>query len=279
MILINVLLFVAIAAGIVMLMISAEDGALQRSLRLREAARALAVAHGGEQSAITALRRDALTASDTDNPGEPWAKLGARDAPIAGGSFDLAIADATGRFNVNALMTGNPAPVALLGRIADGAGVPPALVATAVGLIRQHGPVGDLRPLRSAGLNAATVARLAPLLTALPYDSKINVNAADEAMLAILLNDAPAARRLVAQRRRRGFLDAADFADAGLGLPAEAGFTSDLYWVRTRVRIGDTAQQLTSLLARHRGADGRVTVAPIGRWLGARPPDQAPALP
>lgn len=277
MILINVLLFVAIAAGVVMLMISAEDGALQRSLRLREAARALAIAHGGEQSAITALRRDATVAADNDNPSEPWSALAARDQPIAGGRFDLAIADATGRFNVNAVMSGDAAPIALLGRIADSAGVPPDLVATAIALIRRHGPVADLRPLRSAGLPDATFARIAPLLTALPYDSKVNVNAAGEPLLAILLNDAAAARRLVAVRQRNGRLTPADFDT--LSLPAGAAFTSDLYWVRTRVRISDTAQQLTSLLVRRHGADGNVTVVPVGRWLGSRPPDQAPALP
>lgn len=278
-ILVNVLLFVAIAASIVMLMIAAEDGALARAARSREAARALAVAHGGELSAITALRRDGVVARDNDNAREPWAALATRNAAIDGGVFDLAIADATGRFNVNAVMSGDAASVVLLQRVAEAAGLPRDMAVRAVTLIRLHGPIADLRPLERAGLDPRALARLAPLVTALPFDSKVNVNAASEDLLAILLNDPLAAARLVAERNRRGYLTEADFSAANVALPAGTALTSDLYWVRARVRIGDTAQQLTSLLLRRRRSDGSVQVMPVGRWLGAKAPSQAPALP
>ena len=62
MILVNVLMFVAIAAGLVLLMINREELALDRGLRTREAARALAIVRGGELSAVVALRRDAIEA-------------------------------------------------------------------------------------------------------------------------------------------------------------------------------------------------------------------------
>ena len=58
MILVNVLMFVAIASGLVLLMINREELALSRGLRTSEASRALAVVRGGEVSAIVALRRD-----------------------------------------------------------------------------------------------------------------------------------------------------------------------------------------------------------------------------
>ena len=87
------------------------------------------------------------------------------------------------------------------------------------------------------------------------------------------------AHRLVDQRTRRGFLTAADFAVGGNSLPPGTGFTSDLYWVRTRATIGDSSQQLTSLIARRRQTDGTMRVAAVERWLGARPPAQAPPLP
>ena len=62
MILVNVLMFVAIASGLVLLLINREELALDRALRTREAARALAVVRGGELSAVVALRRDMVVA-------------------------------------------------------------------------------------------------------------------------------------------------------------------------------------------------------------------------
>lgn len=279
MILINVLLFVAIASGILLLMISAEDGALDRSLKMREAARAQAIARGGEISAIVALRRDAIVAPDSDHRGEPWAALAEKGAPIEGGSFDLAIADAQSRFNVNALMSEDPAALTMLIRIAQAAGLAQDDVPNAVNLVREIGPISDLRPLRLAGLSREQYARLSALLTALPYQSRINLNAVSEPMMALLLNNPAAARELIAWRERQGMLTPADFQTRQIAVPSNCGFTSDLYWVRTRVRIGATSQQLTSLLLRRRGPDQAVAVVSIGRWWGASPPDQAPPLP
>jgi general secretion pathway protein K len=138
-----------------------------------------------------------------------------------------------------------------------------------VALIRLYGPLTDLTPLGRAGLDPAIVARLSALVTALPYDSKVNLNAVSEPLLAILLDDPAAARRLIVQRQRRGFLTAADLAEQGVTVPPGTGFASDLFWVTARARIGDTGQRMTSLLARRRLPDGSVRVMPVGRWLGA----------
>jgi general secretion pathway protein K len=267
MILVNVLMFVAIASGIVMLMISHEDSALQRSTRLREVARAEAIARGGEASAIVALRRDALTGPDSDNQGEAWARIGDKAVAIEGGTFSLAIADAQGRFNVNSVMSGELAPVEMLGRVGLAAGLTLEQIAMATAAIRLTGPITDLRPLARAGLDPAVLARLAPLVTALPYDSKVNLNAVSEPLLAILLDDPLAAAALVAVRTRQGFLTSEDFASAHVPVPRGAGFTSNLFRVRTRVTIGDTSLQRTSLLAR-RIKDGQATVVPLTRWRG-----------
>lgn len=279
MILVNVLLFVAIASGIVMLMITAEDGALQRGIRMREAGRAQAVMRGGELSAIVALRRDALFGAESDNLAEPWAALAERAAPIEGGSFDLAIADAQGRFNVNALMSGDAAAVETLARIAEALELPPELVPQATELVRLAGPVSDLRPLRLAAIEPEKLARLSQLITALPRETPVNVNSASEELLAILLRDPMAARALVVQRSRAGYLTRADFAAVKAMVPPGAGFTSDYFWVRARVAIGDTSQQLTSLLSRRRAPDRSVKVMAVARWRGSAPPEQAPPLP
>jgi len=279
MILINVLLFVAIASGILLLMISAEDGALDRSLKMREAARAQAITQGAESSAIVALRRDVLVAPDTDNAAEPWAALAEKGAPIEGGSFDLSIADAQSRFNVNLLMADDPAGITMLTRITTAAGIDATEIPKAIDLLRRIGPISDLRPLRLAGLSDEQYGRLTMLITALPYGARINLNAVSEPMLTVLLNDAPAAHELIAWRNRQGFLTQSDFYARQLTIPPNSGFTSDLFWIRTRVRIGGTSQQRTSLLSRRRGSDQQVAVAAIGRWYGGSPPVQAPPLP
>lgn len=279
MILVNVLLFVAIASGILLLMISAEDSGLERGLRMREAARAQAIARGGELSAVIALRRDALVAPDTDNAAEPWAALAERGAPINGGTFDLVVADAQGRFNINALMQPDAAALATLQRIAASVGMAPEQVEQAAAFVRAYGPVGDLRPLRAAGLNPAQLARLSGLITALPYETRINLNAASEEMLALITGDATSARRIVALRDRQGYLTAADLATLNVAIPPNTGLVSNLFWVRTRVRIGDTSQQLTSLIARREAKGGGKEAVVVGRWIGASAPTQAPGLP
>jgi len=277
-ILVNVLLFVAIASGIVMLMIRAGDAALDRGLRMREAARAQAILHGGELSAIVALRRDGVVGPASDNLAEPWAALGETAAPIEGGTFSLAIADAQARFNVNMLATGDPAARDTLARIAAALALPPALAAQAAEALRLAGPVADLRPLRQVAIAPETRARLAGLITALPYPTRINANTASEDLLAILLGDPVAAHALVARRARQGYLTPADFSGENMTVPGPIGFTSDAYWVRTRVTIGATTQQRTSLLIRARNADGTVSVRAVARWRGAAAPDQAPPL-
>lgn len=277
MILITVLLFVALAAGVVALMLSGEDAALGRAQRMRDAAAAQAAVRGAEASAIVALRRDAVLAPNADYVGEPWGALSERGARIEGGTFDLAIADAQGRFNINAL-GGDGLDASLLAiRVARALNLPQDMAIRATDMLRRMGPVTDLSPLRLFGLPPETMAALAQLATALPGDAPVNVNAASEQLLAILLDNPEAAAKLVAVRTRQGFLTPDDFQKAGVMLPPGTGFKSDLFWVRTRVTIGDTPQQLISLLQRRR-VPGGVEVVAIGRWRGAAVPEQAPAL-
>jgi general secretion pathway protein K len=60
-------------------------------------------------------------------------------------------------------------------------------------------------------------------------------------------------------------------------MPQGAGFTSNHYWIRTTVTIGETSQTLTSLVARV-VKDGRPDVVTLGRWRGPAAPDQVSAL-
>jgi general secretion pathway protein K len=279
MILVNVLMFVAIAAGLVLLMINREELALDRALRTREAARALAIVRGGELSALTALRRDSVASPDVDYPAEGWGKLSEAGAPIEGGSFDLAIADAEGRFNINSVRTGEAASVILFQTIGNDVGLSPEQIIAAVQYVRVDGPVTDLRPLRMAGVEPKVADRLERLVTALPGTTALNLNAADGEMLRILFRDPQVAARLVAVRDRQGFLTLKDLSDQNVTMPWGASFRSNTFWVRTRATIGGTSQQGATLIQRRRTPEGAVEVVPVERWRGAAVPPGAPPLP
>ena len=276
MILINVLMMVAIAAGLVLLMINREGLALDRGLRTREASRALATVRGGELSAIVALRRDGDASPGQDYPGEPWGSLTASGAPIEGGTFDLAISDAEGRFNVNNVRSGEAGALIMFQTIARTVGMRDDEMDICIQLIRLAGPVTDLRPIRAMGLDPLVVDRLERMVTALPGVTTINLNAADEELLLLLFRDEFAVHRLVQQRKRRGYLTPADLAAEKLTIPWGVSFRSTTFWVRTRATIGGTSQQSATLLKRRWNAQGRTEVFPVERWRNAAVPPDAP---
>lgn len=278
MILVNVLLFVAIASGLVLLMIDREELALDRGLRTREAARAQAIVRGGELSALVALRRDGETAGDVDHAGEAWAKIAVNAAPIEGGTFDLAIGDAEGRFNINAVRTGEAGAVVLLQEIANQIQMPPEQVVAAIEYVRQRGPVTDLRPLRLAGVDPKIADQLDKVVTALPGIPSINLNAATPELMAILFKDPLVASRLVQVRARQGFLTLKDLNDQHVTLPWGCSFRSSTFWVRTRARIGGTTQQEATLIRRRRTKEGKLETVPVERWRNAAVPPGVPAF-
>lgn len=278
MILVNVLLFVAIASGLVLLMIDREELALDRGLRTREAARAQAIVRGGELSALVALRRDGETAGDVDHAGEAWAKIAVNAAPIEGGTFDLAIGDAEGRFNINAVRTGEAGAVVLLQEIANQIQMPPEQVVAAIEYVRQRGPVTDLRPLRLAGVDPKIADQLDKVVTALPGIPSINLNAATPELMAILFKDPLVASRLVQVRARQGFLTLKDLNDQHVTLPWGCSFRSSTFWVRTRARIGGTTQQEATLIQRRRTQDGKLETVPVERWRNAAVPPGVPSF-
>lgn len=279
MILVNVLMFVAIASGLVLLMISREELALDRSVRGREAARAAAIVRGGELSAITALRRDALDAPEVDHAAERWAGIGAKGAAINGGSFDLAVSDAEGRFNVNALRSGAVDPVVLFQKLAAIAGLDEAQTTDAIAYVRAQGPVTDTRPIRLIpGADRAAIARLERMVTALPGTTAVNLNAADRDLLALLFDDPLVADRLVALRKRNGQITLRDLSDLKVTQPPGTSFRSNTFWVRVRATIGDTVQDGATLIQRRRIDERTVEVVPVARWRNAAVPPEAPAI-
>lgn len=252
MILLNVLLILAVAALAVTVMLVAQDVEVQRATRLREAAQANAYARAGEASAITALRRDALISPATDHLREAWAATAQADIAVPGGRFSLAIEDEQGRFNLNSLRTGAPAPIAAFQRIADAVGIPPDTQVRMATIVRVAGPLTDTGLLRTAGISPESLARLEPFVTVLPDAATLNVNTASEPLLAIVLDDPALAAELAARRARSGFLTAEDLGAGGQLGAGAFGFTSNHFRVTTDVVIGATRQRLVSRVTRVR---------------------------
>lgn len=266
MILLNVLLVVAMASVTVLIMVAGQDIELQRSARLRDVAQATAYARAGELSAVTSLRRDGIVAAGTDNLGEPWAALGQTPVTVPGGRFALNIEDEQARFNLNALVGSDPAAIGLFQRIGEAVGLAPETLIRIATVVRIAGPLSDSRLLVAAGVTPQDLTRLEPLTAFLPPEAQLNLNTIAEPLLALVLRDPAAARTLIQQRDRVGYLTPADLAGVG-ATPNGMGFTSDHFRTVTAVTVGDVDQVVTSRLTRTRGS-GRVDVIVVGRRSG-----------
>ncbi len=264
MILLNVLLVLAVASVAVLIMVSTQDIEVQRSTRLRDAAQANAYARAGELSAVTTLRRDALVAAGTDNLSEPWAQLGQQAISVPGGRFALAIEDEQSRFNLNAMQSGEAAPIALFQAIGASLNLDPTSLIRIASVVRVAGPLTDDSLIVAAGVPRADLDRLAPYVVILPEDATINLNTVGLPLLTLMTRDPEVAGKLLAVRARNGLLNPADLATEGAPSLPGTGFTSNHYRVITTVTVGDVTQALDSRIARIR-RDRAVDVVVTGR--------------
>ena len=264
MILLNVLLVLAVASVAVLIMVSTQDIEVQRSTRLRDAAQANAYARAGELSAVTTLRRDALVAAGTDNLSEPWAQLGQQDIAVPGGRFALAIEDEQSRFNLNAMHSGEAAPIALFQSIGATLNMDPASMIRIASVVRVAGPLTNDSLIVAAGVPRADLDTLRPYVAILPEDATINLNTVGLPLLSLMTGDAEVARKLIDVRARNGLLTPADLATEGAPSLPGTGFTSNHYRVITTVTVGDVTQALDSRIARIR-RDRTVDVVVTGR--------------
>jgi general secretion pathway protein K len=279
-VLINVLVLLGLAASVVYMMLSLGDLSIARSQRFGEAGQALALIRSGEQSAIVALRRDMIEAPGIDHAGEPWGSIAQERVTIEGGSFELRVADAQGRFNLNAVKGDDLQARETLEAIVDELELPSGIAARIAASIARDGPLQQLGDLTArAGIAPADVELLATLVTALPGRADVNVNAAPPELLAILLQNSVQARVLAATRTRVGFLTSEDVEAAGAILPPGVGFASSFFEVTTSVQIGGTRQAMESLLQRRRGEEGVEEVAVVSRRnaTAAVPPPPPPS--
>ena len=181
------------------------------------------------------------------------------------------IADAQSRYNLRHLVAGGklvPAQVLVLARLCSSAGLPTDVAQRlAQQLHLAMSGVGEaplmpdtLDDLVWLGFDAATIARLKPLVVLLPEDTPVNLNTATREVLAAVVPelDLGAADRLVQARNRQAF-NKLDDAMAALGgavvLPTNmVDVRSSYFEVTGRLRLEDRV--LTERFLVRRRANG-----------------------
>ena len=275
-VLVNVLVVLAIAAGIVALMLTAQDRAIDRARQAANLAQARALALGAEASVMVALRRDMIEAPEADHLGEPWAGALQQEVVLETGRFAVSVEDANARYDVNRLSERRIADVQAFSRIAAAAGLEGSAIARIVSGLARRGPVSDVRQLTELGVPEVELALLAPHVMALvPPEGAVNLNTAGPLVLGALLGDPQAAGRLARLRAERGFLEASDLARAGVALPPGSGFTSDAWDVTAVAEVDGAVAELRSRLRRDARGDAPVVTAQWRR-LGAAPGERPP---
>lgn len=290
-VLVNALILVgALAAAAMVLLIRAEMSIERQSAR-QTVAQGDAYLDAFEALAITVLDND--LSGGLDHRGEAWAQS-LRAADLDRGEVSGRIEDLQGRFNVNwlavpediqaqqafdRLLAVRGLPMTLGPAIRDflspGGPADPAAYAAAEPNSRPRGgPVRDTGQLHAIpALSPELFDRLEPLISALPSDTRLNVNTAPPDILAAWLPGVTAetARTLVAQRDRTPFRSVDEFI---LSLPAAAAadaddsrlaVTSDWFLARGRARVDGRVFRRRSLLVR--------LPLPVGALVDYRLPD------
>ena len=236
---ITALLVVAIVALIAGALLAQQSQALTRTESVVGRAQSRAYADTAAQWARGVLFDDAKQGG-IDYLGEPWAQ-GIAALPVENATLSGTLTDEAGRFNLNNLVRDGRASapdVKLFRALLTNLALPPDLAGAVVDWIDADtetttpGGAEDLyymalpspyraanRPLvmvdellRVRGIDAKTLARLRPFVTALPVVTRINLNTAPEEVIAAALPLLPEAdrRKLVAERIARPFKDVAD---------------------------------------------------------------------
>jgi general secretion pathway protein K len=231
-------------------------------LILREDSRNAGVDHLGEPWAVplAEARLSTFLAADRDNNVDtgPEAFLSGQ------------ITDAQARYNLRNLVDQedkvDAKQLAVLRRLCDGAGLPSNVAdRLAEGLLSawtSEQPEAPLAPRRLAdlrwiGIDAGTLARLAPWVVLLPVPTPVNLNTASREVLAAVIEglDSASAERLVQERQRQPFrsIEQAKALVGGAESPAKFDGTSvstNFFEVQGRIRLDDRVLEERSLVQR-----------------------------
>jgi general secretion pathway protein K len=295
-------LVTTLAAG----MVWQQSRAVQLEAAERARVQAAWILNGALDWARLILREDARPASGgaganaapSDHLGEPWAvplaeaRLSSFLAVDKDNNADAdldaflsgAIVDAQARYNLRNLFDdeGKPldAEVRALRRLCESAGLPVDVAGRLVdGLRLAWSPVAvegavnvPLAPLRLAelswlGIDAASLARLAPFVVVLPARTPVNANTASREVLVAVLDglDLGTAERLLQVRQRTPFGSLDDVrANVGEAIKLEearVSVASSYFEVLGRMRLDSFVIEELSLLERRGGDRGAEVVA------------------
>jgi general secretion pathway protein K len=298
--LITALLVMVVVVGVAVGLVAQQSQALSRTQRGVESTQAALL-----MNPVLDYARDSMRQSFT--PGKPvglgqsWAR-GIAALPVEGGSASGRLTDMGGRFNLNNLARDGKASaedIALFARLLVNLKLDPALAQSAADWIdaddETSAPGGQENALyfaarnpqraanrsivhvseliRAKGFDEATLARIAPFVTALPVRSKINVNTAPVEVLAALLPEVPAEAlgRVVRQREAAPFTAVGGqggFTDSFEAVPPTVAerldVTSDFFQAQIGLEIGTTRLVRTVLLKRN--ANGAAEGWPTIIW-------------
>lgn len=260
-ILVNVLVVLAIAAGLLVVMLDTQDRALSRGRLGANVAQAEALALGAEASVRTALRRDMTDAAREDHLNEPWATALQEEVTLDTGRFRVAVRDANAKFDINRLSERRIEDARAFLRIGAAAGLDEAAATAVAARIVTGGPIRSLSDLAGSGVPARDIAALRPLVDALSGEERVNLNTVGEAALSALLNNPIAAARLVRIRTSAGRIDPADLERVGVVQPVGTGFTSDLWDIDVAAQVDDAEVRMVSRVRRIRGVGANAVVA------------------
>lgn len=271
-VLVNVLILIAALSVVAVGLLQITTRATHRLDVAQGAAQAPLVIDAGVAFASRLLKEDALS-SATDNRSEAWA-LSGYVAETALGPVRVTVTDLESRMNINRPLAADGAlwEEALRGLLAGSPGgveIAPALTARFARL-RSDAPIppnrtpesqhqsGDLTHLAAIEGIAAGVALPDGVLSALPRDRGININTADDAVLAALPGMTPEALAAINTARQAAPIadDAAVTALLQQIAPGTAGladiFETESHWfvVETETQLNDLTYRGWTVLVR-----------------------------
>lgn len=250
-VLVNVLVVLAIAGGLMLLLVSSQEAAFDRVARAADATTVEQIALGAEASVVDALRRDLDDAPETDHLAEPWAQGVIQDeVSLPTGRFSVQITDLQAKFDINQMAEPSAGMQDFLRRLLLALDQPPETANQISRIMGVVGRVARLDDLVAFGVPPETLAAMAPHVAALPIAATVNLNTVDPLLLRVMLQNRSHAAQLISTRESRGFLTLDDLRSVGTQRPQNSGFTSNAYRVDILAEAGTAAIEMQTIVTR-----------------------------
>ena len=213
---------------------------------------------------MSAFRRDGVSGERLDHYGDSWSQVSQEAIALGYGTVTVDVVDAQALFNVNRLARSNLSDLAMMEKLVVASGLPAQSAGDIATFLADTGPVRSVEDLRDAGLSQQDVTQLSEWVTALPVATEINVNTCSDDLIYVLMGNKADAARLIALRKRSGFVRPDDLRASGIVLTPGLGLETQFLRVTSSATVGRGRARLESLLYRTVNRDG-VDVRTVGR--------------